>query len=89
VKDPTLMSAVQVNRSLDVLDSQRAKLVVLLIAAGRGRETSDETYRLSDPLSLRWREVTDRQAALRAEVERRYGHGAPSRLPRGFGPVNG
>lgn len=87
MKDPATMTAAQINHELDRLDVLRGKLNDEFISAGRGHETADETYRKTDSLALRWREASDRQAVLRTEVSRRYGPGAPSRLPRGFGPI--
>jgi hypothetical protein len=87
-KDPATMTAAQINAELDRLDVERGKANDTLIEAGRGSETAEETGRKPDPLAMRWRVISDRQYALRAEISRRYGPGAPSRLPkgRGFGP---
>jgi hypothetical protein len=81
------MPAGAINRELDRLDGQRAEVNKEFISAGRGAETFEETCRKDDPLALRFREISDRQAALRAEISRRCGPSAPSRLPRGVGPI--
>jgi hypothetical protein len=85
-KDPAIMTAGQINRELDALDKQRSNANNFLIAVGRGDETFEETCCKTDPASLVFRAIVDRQSALRLEIGRRYGPGAPSRLPRGFGP---
>jgi hypothetical protein len=83
-KDPATMTAGRINREFDALDKQRSNANDALIAAGRGDETFEETCRKTDPASLVFRAIADRQSALRLEIGRRYGPGAPSRLPRGF-----
>lgn len=85
-KDPRTLTASQINNELDRLDAKRSKLNDEFIAAGRGNERASETAKLTDPLATRYNEVSDRQDTLRNEISLRYGPGAPSRLPRGFGP---
>lgn len=75
------LTASQINKKLDALDKRGSKLNQQFIDAGRGDETADETYTKNDPLALQWREVHDEKYVLRAEIKRRYGPGAPSRLP--------
>ena len=75
------MKASEVNRSLDRLDKARSMLTDVFIAEDRGYETPSETFKLSDPLSLLYRRIHDARAVLRYEISRRYGPGAPSRLP--------
>lgn len=87
LKDPREMTAGEINLELDALDVKRARLVEKFVAAGRGHETPSETRTKSDPLALEWIAATDRSDALRREIDRRYGPGAPPRLPRGFGPI--
>jgi hypothetical protein len=86
-KDPAIMTACQINREFVALDERRSAANDILIAAGRGDETFEETWRGTDSASLAFRAIADRQTALRLEIGRRYGPGAPSRLPRGFGPT--
>lgn len=86
-KNPAFMSAAEINRELDKLEVLDRKVGDEMIAAGRGYETYSDTYKKTDPLSLRYIDITSRRRDLRWEVERRYGPGAPSRLPRGFGPI--
>lgn len=83
------MSGAAINKALDQCDALASKTCQELIDAGRGRERAQETYRMSDPLALRFIAEVDARAMLRREVDRRYGPGAPSRLPRGFGPIRG
>jgi hypothetical protein len=88
-KDPGGMGAAQINRELDRLDVAGSKITTELIAAGRGTEKILDTIKQADPVALRLRANLERTRALRNEIERRYGPGAPSRLPRGFGPIRG
>jgi hypothetical protein len=81
------MSASQINKALDRLDKQSSKVTDEFIDAGRGRERPSEIRQMTDPLARRYMAVADAQHELRAEIARRYGPGAPSRLPRGFGPI--
>lgn len=85
-KSPSTMSAAAINNELDRLGSANTKLADEFIAAGRGYETREETYRRRDPLAMKFNAITDRISALRNEVERRAGPGV-YRLPKGFGPL--
>lgn len=83
------MTAGEINKTLDRLDTVRSKLNDEFIATGRGHETPAETMKMDDPLARRWKVHSNEASALRFEISRRYGPGAPSRLPpRGFGPIN-
>ena len=84
MKDPAEMTPAQINRELDALDRRRDRNTDAFIAAGRGEERPSEFLSKDDPLSREARSIYDRCYDLRAEIERRYGPGAPSRLPRGF-----
>lgn len=81
------MSGAEINKRLDALAKESSALVDELIAAGRGSERYSETSRKTDPLSLRYVQNSADASMLRDEITRRYGPGAPSRLPRGFGPI--
>ena len=81
------MSAAEINRELDRLDARRSKNTDAFIAAGRGHERPSEYLSKSDRLSQEALAIFNRQHDLHAEIERRYGPRAPSRLPRGFGPI--
>ena len=83
------MSPGEINRALDTLDKRRAKNTAAFIEAGRGHERPTDYAAKGDPLSVEARAIADRQNDLRREIARRYGPGAPSRLPRGrgFGPL--
>lgn len=85
-KPPREMTAGQINKELDRLDAESSRVNGELIAAGRGHVRASETWKMTDPLSLEWRAVAERQMSLRNEIAARYGPGAPFRLPRGFGP---
>lgn len=85
-KDPADMSASEINKELDKLDEEFWEINKAMIDAGRGHETFRDISNLSDPLSIRNREHTERVDALNREIGLRYGPRAPSRLPRGFGP---
>lgn len=84
-------SASQINKRLDRLDQLSSANTEAFIAAGRGYERPPEYLTKTDPLSLEARRIHDEKSDLHAEIERRYGPGAPSRLPtdrRGFfGPI--
>lgn len=83
------MTAGQINAALDRLDQINTRLVDAFIAAGRGRWRASEIYEAAkrgDGMSVEQVAVWDRGHVLRNEIQRRYGPGAPSRLPRGFGP---
>lgn len=83
------MTGREINKALDRLDKVRSTLNDEFIAVGRGHETPSETMKMNDPLAQRWKQHSDAAGALRFEISRRYGPGAPSRLPpRGFGPIN-
>jgi hypothetical protein len=89
VKDPTVMTAGQINRELDKLDVKDSDVNRRMIDDGRGYELASETWKKTDPLAMEWRFLRDRRMLLRLEIERRYGPRAPHRLPsgRGFGPI--
>lgn len=88
-RDPAGMTAGEVNRELDKLDAASSKNCDAFVTAGRGHERPSDYARKMDPLSLEANSIADRRASLRSEIERRYGPGAPRRLPRGFGPTRG
>jgi hypothetical protein len=87
-KDPRTMTAGEINKELDRLDTLRSANTRAFIDAGRGHERPSEYLTKTDPLSLAARVIGDRQDALHNEVRARYGLGAPRRLPtrQGFGP---
>lgn len=85
-RDPASMTASEINRELDRIDARRSRNTDAFIVAGRGEERPSEYLAKDDPLSLEARAIHERASALRAEIARRYGPGAPSRLPRGYGP---
>lgn len=75
------MTAGVINRHLDRLDKCREMLGDIFIAEGRGHELPSETFKLNDPLAIIFQELHDVNTLIRNEVSRRYGPGAPSRLP--------
>jgi hypothetical protein len=88
-KDPATMTASEINKELDRLDTESSAITDELIAVGRGSELTSETLKGSDPISLRARANFERRSDLRREISSRYGPNAPSRLPagkKGFGP---
>jgi hypothetical protein len=86
-KKPSTMTAGEINKELDRLDARSRKNTEAFIAAGRGHERPTDYQRKTDPLSVEANAIADRRGWLHAEISRRYGPGAPSRLPtRGFGP---
>lgn len=88
-KKPSEMSAGDINKHLDKLDKHIEKATDDLIAAGRGDERHSETMSKSDPLSLKYREAHEMKQELKSEISKRYGPGAPHRLPKSFGPIKG
>jgi hypothetical protein len=87
MKPASEMTASEINRELDALAKKNQKLTDLFIAAGRGYERPSETWEKNDPLAVRYKVISSRRMDLHNEVQRRMGPGAPSRLPRGFGPI--
>ncbi len=85
-KSPSLMTAGEINKALDRIDAASSKLTSEFIAAGRGHERPSEYLKMNDPLANRAKELFNQRSALQMEKELRYGPGAPSRLPKGFGP---
>ena len=83
------MSASEINRALDKLGAVDSKLTREMIAAGRGNERPSEYLQMTDPLAMKLRAVSEQRLELQREVLSRYGPGAPSRLPPGFGPIKG
>lgn len=89
MKDPKDMTAGEINKALDRLNKEDSELMDQFIDAGRGHETASQILKMDDPLAKKYREIFHRRMGLRNEVERRYGPGAPHRLPKGFGPIKG
>lgn len=81
------MTAGEINKALDKLDRASSILGDRFIEAGRGHEKPTETWKLDDPLAREFKKLSSERSALHNEMERRYGPGVPSRLPRGFGPI--
>lgn len=75
------MSAPEINRRLDALDVESSKINREFIDAGRGSERPSETRHMTDPLALRAIQNRKDSGVLHAEIAKRYGPGAPSRLP--------
>ncbi len=85
--DPATMTAGEINKELDRLDTRNSTLTDQMIADGRGYERPSDYFRKTDPLSLAMREISNRRTAIRIEIEGRYGPDAPRRLPsKGAGP---
>lgn len=80
-EDLSTLTPSEINRRLDRLDKASSKVTDEFIAAGRGHELPSETYRMTDPLALKSNRIAAEYAALRNEISRRYGPGAPSRMP--------
>ena len=80
------MTAGTINRSLDRLDEAGSLLTDVFIAEDRGYELPSETFQLSDPLATLYQQLHNAHTLLRNEISRRYGPGAPSRLPLGRRP---
>lgn len=76
MKDPKNMTAGEINKALDKLEVLDSALIDEMIAAGRGHERPSEYLKLSDPLSLRHKDIFDKRSALRDEISMRYGPNA-------------
>jgi hypothetical protein len=86
-KPPEEMTAGEINKALDKLDAISSKLAQEAIDAGMGHLRMSEIEASGHPVGEKYRELWKKRVPLRIEVERRYGPGAPSRLPKGFGPI--
>ena len=88
-KDPATMTAGEINKALDKLDARRSINDQAFIDAGRGHERPTDSEHKTDPLSVESKAIYEARWPLVNEIMRRYGPGAPSRLPvgRGFGPI--
>lgn len=75
------MGAAEINKRLDALDRESSAITDEFIATGRGHERPSERRHKTDPLSLRDAQNSHDRYVLHAEIARRYGPGAPSRLP--------
>ena len=82
-KHPSEMTPGEINKRLDRHDKLGSALNHEMIAAGRGNERPSEYLHSSktDPLSKKLQDHYKLHTALHNEIERRYGPGAPSRLP--------
>lgn len=81
------MTAGEINKALNRIDAQGSQITAAFIAAGRGDERPSEYLSKTDALSQKALANYQARMALRNEMERRYGPGTPSRLPKGFGPI--
>ena len=79
--DVEKMTASVINHNLDRVDKAGSELTDIFIEEGRGYEKPSETFQLSDPLATLYKQLHDARTLLRNEIDRRYGPGAPSRLP--------
>lgn len=86
-KDPAVMQPSEINKELDALDKRDTKNTRAFIDAGRGYELPSERRDKTDPLTLEERAIYLRRSALKNEIERRYGPGAPNRMPKGLRPI--
>jgi uncharacterized protein involved in exopolysaccharide biosynthesis len=83
------LSAAALNKALDALDAEQSRLLDDLIAAGFGHTSLRTIVLLDHPVAQQYARAQEQIDLLRNEVARRYGPGAPSRLPlgKGFGPI--
>lgn len=87
-RDPATMTPGMLNRELDSLATRSELATDAMIEAGRGHWKHSDIVLAADggdALCQRYVEIHKRQQALRAEIDARYGPGAPHRLPKGFG----
>jgi len=83
--DPAAMTAGQINKELDKLDTQDSSVTDRLIAEGRGSETPSESRTKTDLLSIEQTRILDRRAELIDEIRARMGPDHPRRIPTGKG----
>lgn len=86
-KEVESWSASKINAMLDRLDRLSSRNADAFINAGRGDERPSDYMNKDDALSREARAIFSAYRALHHEIDHRYGPGAPSRLPRGFGPI--
>lgn len=86
-KDPAQMSGGEINKELDRHDASQSALNTELIDAGHGSVRFNDLPATGHPAALEMHQLAARTGQLRSEIARRYGPGAPSRLPKGFGPI--
>jgi hypothetical protein len=86
VKAPEEMTAEEINREIDKIDAASSKLNSEMIEAGYGHVKYWDTEKEAPEFWPRFKKLHDRRQQLRMEIVSRYGPGAPSRLPKGFGP---
>ena len=86
-KDPAELRAGEINKELDRIDALDRAAGQEMIRRGRGHERYTDWWDKPDPLSRAQRAISERRSALQREIDARYGPGAPSRLPRGLGPI--
>ena len=84
IGDVRKMTAGQINKALDRNEKHSSELTDIFIREGRGLELPSETWLKSDALSMLFKELSDEHSVLHNEIQRRYGPGAPRRLPKGF-----
>lgn len=87
-KSPSEMSAGEINKNLDRLDAKLSALNNRMIEEGWGHYRPSE-FPASHSLTAEYKSLHEQRDAYARERDRRYGPGAPSRLPvgRGFGPI--
>ena len=83
------LGAAAINKALDSLKKKESNLISALIDAGFGRVGFQQILKTDHPVAQQYAQVNRQIGFLRDEIARRYGPGAPSRLPtgRGFGPI--
>lgn len=81
------LGAAVINKALDRLEKESSEINDELIAAGFGHMGLQQISRLDHPVAQKYNQNYAQLSMLRDEIDRRYGPGAPSRLPRGFGPI--
>ena len=84
-RDPATMTTAQIHTARERLRAPLRDVLDVLIAAGRGSESQQETRRLAqdgDLLAVQYVTISDRMSALNAEIDLRVerGSGAGARL---------
>jgi hypothetical protein len=85
-KDPRTLPGAAINKALDKIDDKISKMTQRMIDKGYGSIRHSDLP-MTDPEVVEYKKLYDERATYKNEIDHRYGPGAPSRLPKGFGPV--
>ncbi len=79
--NPAAMSETQLRKALARIDKESSAMCDEFIAAGRGYEKPTDTWKLNDPLALRWKAMLEAHGPIQVERDRRTAwHGTLKRI---------